>query len=89
MSHGYHQIELSPESRAKTAFSTFLGLFEYNRLAMGINLAAGTFAQIIIQCLQGMEGYTLSYLEDILIFSPTLESHLKHIELVLQRLREN
>ena len=39
--------------------------------------------------LRGMETFAVAYLDDIIIFSPTLEEHLKNIEQVFGRLREH
>ena len=44
---GYHQIELEPESRYITTFSTHLGLFRYKRLNFGICSAAEIFQETI------------------------------------------
>ena len=43
LSSGYHQFELSPESRNITTFSTHVGLRRYKRLLFGINSAAEIF----------------------------------------------
>ena len=37
---GYHQLELSPESREITTFATHCGLFRYKRLLFGVNSAS-------------------------------------------------
>ena len=37
---GYHQLELEPESRNITTFSTHIGLWRYKRLMFGINAAS-------------------------------------------------
>ena len=37
--HGYHQIELHPESRPITTFYSHKGLFRYKRLVQGANAA--------------------------------------------------
>ena len=46
LNHGYHQIELAPESRYITTFSTHVGLRRYKRLSFGICSAA----EIISKC---------------------------------------
>ena len=38
--------------------------------------------------LQGLEEFLTSYFDDILVFSPSLESHFKHLELLMKRLAE-
>ena len=43
LNQGYHQIELHPESRYVTTFSTHLGLRRFKRLNFGISSAAEMF----------------------------------------------
>ena len=47
LNHGYHQIELNPESRYITTFSTHLGLYHYKRLLQGANSAMEEYQHAI------------------------------------------
>lgn len=84
---GYHQIELSEESRPLTVFSTHVGLFRYKRLNFGVNSAAEVFQHMIQTALQGLEG-TLNISDDILIYADNEEEHQKRLHACLQRLRD-
>ena len=53
LSSGYHQFELSPESRNITTFSTHVGLRRYKCLLFGINAAAEIFQNAIEEILAG------------------------------------
>lgn len=55
-SSGYHQLQLSPECRYITTFSTHLGLQRYKRLMFGINAAPKIFQSVIPQLLTGLPG---------------------------------
>ena len=90
LTEGYHQIRLTPEDCPKTAFRTAVGLYEYKVLPMGLCNAPATFQRIVNTIFQEelLEGFLNIYLDDILIHSTDPESHLKHLERVLIRLRQ-
>ena len=53
---GYHQIELSEDSRDITTFVTNKGLYRYKRLNFGISSASEMYQHIIEQVIQGCDG---------------------------------
>lgn len=53
---GYHQVELAPESRHITTFSTHVGLQRYKRLMFGINSASEIFQNAVGEILTGLPG---------------------------------
>ena len=53
---GYHQLELSPESREITTFATPDGLFRYKRLLFGVCSASEQYQHEIASALAGIEG---------------------------------
>ena len=84
---GYHQLELAPESRYITTFSTHLGLHRYKRLIFGISCASEVFQHAIEQVLMGIPGVK-NISDDIIIYGKTQEDHDKSLDQVLQRLEE-
>ena len=56
LNQGYHQLELDPESRYITTFTTHLGLRRYKRLNFGISSAAEVFQNAIQTALSGLTG---------------------------------
>ena len=86
--NGFFQIPMAVKDRHKTAFCTHNGLFQFNCLPFGLKIGPSVFQRMISKVLKGIEGdFAISYLDDILIFSDTFESHLKHIEEVFKRLK--
>lgn len=87
LASGYWQVEMDPQDREKTAFTTPLGLFEFERMPFGLCNAPATFQRLMQQCLSGqMAESLLVYLDDIIIYSPDFSSHLQHLDEVIQRL---
>ena len=52
----FQQLELHPDSRAISNFSTHIGLFRYKRLFFGISSASEVFQHTIAQVLHGLPG---------------------------------
>ena len=88
LASGYHQVRMHEEDREKTAFIITLGLYEYNRMPFGLCGAPATFQRLMQRCLGDLTfQMLLVYLDDILIYSPSIEHHLEHLNLVVTRLK--
>lgn len=90
LASGYWQVGMDPCDREKTAFTTPLGLYEFECMPFGLCNAPATFQRLMQQCLSGhLAESLLVYLDDIIIYSPDLSSHLQHLETVFQRLMQH
>ena len=84
---GFWAIPLDDESKAKTAFITERGLYQWNRLPMGWQGAPATFQRATDLLLRGMSHATvLAYIDDIIVFSKTFHSHVVAVTEVCKRL---
>ena len=88
---GYWQIQMNPDSRQKTAFVTHMGLHEFRVMLFGLQNSPAVFQDLMQQVLAGLKTkncseLTSAYIDDILVFSSTLEQHVQHLELVVNRL---
>ena len=85
---GYWQVKMAQEDKHKTAFICHRGLFEFNVMPFGLSCAPGIFCEMMSKVLRGLEGFATAYLDDVLIYSETMEDHLKHLNIVFGRLRK-
>ena len=85
---GYWQIELDPSAREKTAFATHNGLYEFLVMPFGLTNSGASFQRLMGHILRGLEyRFALIYIDDIIIFSKSIEEHLTHLEEVFRRLK--
>ncbi|GFY06605.1 retrovirus-related Pol polyprotein from transposon 17.6 [Trichonephila clavipes] len=86
---GYWQVELHPDDKEKTAFSTGQGLWQFKVMPFGLCNAPATFECLMETVLGGLTYEAcLVYLDDIIIVGRSFEEHLKNIRRVLQKLKE-
>ena len=84
---GYWQLEIAEEDRHKTAFITKYGLFEYRKMPFGLCNAPSTFQRCMELILKGLQWKTLLiYLDDVIIYSSDVQTHLDQLDIVLTRL---
>lgn len=85
---GFWQISIRPEDRAKTAFTSPFGLFEFNRMPFGLCNAPATFQRLMDVVLSGLLWRTcLVYMDDIIVFGRSFEEHMDNLTQVLDALR--
>ncbi len=88
--NAYHCVRIREGDEWKTAFNTLTGHFEYRVLPFGLTNAPAVFQALINDVLRDMVNrFVFVNLDDILIFSPSLQVHTQHIRQMLQRLLEN
>ncbi|TPX55998.1 hypothetical protein SpCBS45565_g08462 [Spizellomyces sp. 'palustris'] len=86
----YHWIRINPSDVEKTAIRTRFGHFEYLVMPFGLTNAPAAFQRLINKILgPHYDDLVLAYLDDILVFSKTMEEHRKHVDIVLRVLTEH
>lgn len=86
---GYWQIAVDARDREKTAFITPDGLYEFKVLPFGLCSAPATFQRMMDTVLSGLKWQScLVYLDDVVVFSETLEQHVQRLRAVLHAIRK-
>src|SRR5664279_1626082 len=87
MVRGYWQVPLDAASIPISGFVTPFGHFRWRYMPFGCRNAPATFSRLVLKLLSGLEEFCAAYLDDILIFSNSWESHMRHVTAVLERVR--
>ena len=87
---GYHWITIRKDDKWKTAFRKRYGHYKYKVIPIGLQNAPATFQAMINEILREFpdQGVVL-YLDDILIYSKSLQEHEKLVKQVLARLEKH
>ena len=89
MTSGYWQISMDEQAKERSAFVTRSGLWQWKVLPFGLTSAPSTFERLMETVMRGLQWETLLiYLDDIIIFSKDVPTHIARLATVLQRLKE-
>ncbi|KAJ9552225.1 hypothetical protein OSB04_016270 [Centaurea solstitialis] len=84
---GYHPIRMKGDDVYKTAFRTHQGHYEFMVMPFGFVNAPSTFQSLMNE--DYPRKFVLVFFDEILIYSPAMEEHVKHMRVVFRLLHEN
>ena len=83
----YHQVVVTPEDRDKTAFICPRGMYQYRTMPFGLCNAGATFQRLMDVVMTGLHfNICLVYLDDVILFSKTVDEHFERLIRILSRL---
>lgn len=82
----YWQILLAKDDHPKTAFTTLSRLHQFTKVPFGLNEAATFFQKVMDKA--NIQDCAVTYIDDILVFSPSWEAHMMHMKPLLDALRK-
>jgi len=88
MQNSYHQVAMDSDDADKTTFITRRGTFRFHAMQFGLCNAKATFQRLMDLLLSGLNlDICLLYLNDIIVYSATLDQQLDGLTQVLERLQ--
>ena len=86
---GCHQLKIKPEDIDKTAFRKRYGHYEFLVMPFGVTNAPAAFMDLMNRIFKPyLDDFIVVFIDDILIYSKSIEEHEHHLRLALQTLRE-
>jgi hypothetical protein len=87
---GYHQIKIRAEDIPKTAFTARYSLYEYLVMSFGLMNAPTYFMNLMnLVFMPELDQFIMAFIDDILVYSNSMEEHEDHLQIVLHCLREH
>ena len=90
MRDGYHQIPMKFDDKVKTSFTCRYGTFQFTVMLFGLSTAPATFQRMMNTIFfEMLDNGVLVYLDDVLIYSKTVEEHKQLLDKVFKLLEIN
>ena len=89
MKFGFWQIQITLEDIYKTTFKVPFGHYEWNVMSFGLKNAHSEFQNIVNNIFNDYIRFSIVYIDDVLIFSNSIEEHFQHLKKFQILVREN
>lgn len=85
---GFWQVAIREEDKFKTTFNVPAGHYEWNVMPFGLKNALAKFQRVMDDTLKPYFDWLIVYIDDILVFSSSIEQHFKHLKKLLHVVKQ-
>ena len=89
MKSGFWQIQITESDRHKTAFTVPFQHYEWNVMPFGLENVPFEFQNIMNDIFTNYTSFIIVYINDVLVFSKTIDLHFKHLQIFLHITEKN
>ena len=89
MKSGFWQIQIVEKDRYKTAFTVPFGHYEWNVMSFGLKNAPSESQNIMNDNFTPYTNFIIVYIDDVLVFSNTIDQHCKHLQIFMSVMERN
>ena len=89
MKSRFWQVQITPKDRYKTTFTVPFRHYEWNVMPFGLKNAPSEFQNIMNDIFNTYTRFSIVYIDDVLIFSNSIEKHFQHLKIFQKLVREN
>ena len=89
MKSGFWQIQIDEKDRYKIAFIVPFGNYEWNVMSFGLKNAPSEFQNIMNDIFTPFTKFSIVYIDDVLIFSKSIDNHWKHLDIFVNVIKHN
>jgi hypothetical protein len=87
---GYHQIKIRTEDIPKMAFSMTYDFYDYLVMSFGLTNALAHLMYLMNSIfMEELDKFIIVFIDDILVYSKSMEEHEEHLRVILQQLRDH
>jgi len=89
LNSAFYQVELSEQSKDLTSFVTPEGQWKFHKAPFGLSISPSALNRLMFDIFADLRyKFVIVFFDDLLIYSPDMNSHLDHVKETLKRLRE-
>ena len=89
MKFGFWQVQISEADKYKTTFTTPIGHYERNIMPFGLKNSPSEFQNIMNDIFSSFSHFTIVYINDVLVYSKSIDEHWKHLYSFLDTIKRN